>query len=50
MAFDIILYQNMSEKNKLDKDIQFPLTITGTLKNDCSISAFSFSVADIFTR
>ena len=37
MAFDIILYQNMSEKNKLDKDIQFPLTITGTLKNDCSI-------------
>lgn len=33
----MILYQNLSEKNKINKDIQFPLTITGTLKNDCSI-------------
>ena len=37
MSFNLILYQNLSEKNKIDKDIQFPLTITGTLKNESSI-------------
>lgn len=37
MSFNLILYQNLSEKNKMDKDIQFPLTITGTLKNESSI-------------
>lgn len=36
---DIILYDNQSEKNKLDKLLITPNTITGTLKQECSISS-----------
>lgn len=35
----LILYQNKSEYNKIDKDIVTVTTLTGTLKNSCSILA-----------
>ena len=36
---EIILYSNQSEKNKLDKLLITPNTLTGTLKQECSISS-----------
>lgn len=35
----LILYQNKSEYNKLDKELVEILNLTGTLKNSCSILA-----------
>lgn len=37
MAFQVLLQTNISEKNKLDKDLTTISTISGTLKNDTSI-------------
>lgn len=37
MSFNIVLYQNMSERNKLNKNILYPNTLTGNLRNATSI-------------
>lgn len=37
MAFDIVLYKNYSENNKLDKLISDAYTITGVLRDNSSI-------------
>lgn len=37
MAFDIILQTNLSESNKIDKTVTDIATVTGTLRQECSI-------------
>lgn len=37
MAFDIILQKNKSEMNKLTKEIENIMTVSGTLKSDTSV-------------
>lgn len=36
--FNILLYQNISEKNRMDKDLNPPVTFTGDLKENSSIT------------
>lgn len=43
---EIILYGNQSEKNKLNKLLITPYTLTGTLKQECSISNPVFMIND----
>ena len=43
---DIVLYDNQSEKNKLDKTLITPYTLTGTLRQECSISNPVFMIED----
>lgn len=45
MAFDILIQQNASERNKVDKDITTLATITGTLRQETSIIDPVFIVA-----
>ena len=45
MAFDILIQQNQSEKNKIDKDVTTLATITGTLRQETSIIDPVFIVA-----
>ena len=45
MAFDILIQQNQSEKNKVDKDVTTLATITGTLRQETSIIDPVFIVA-----
>ena len=45
MAFDILIQQNQSEKNKVDKDVTTMATITGTLRQETSIIDPVFIVA-----
>ncbi len=37
MAFDVVFYNNISDKNKINKDITATITATGTLKEGSSI-------------
>lgn len=37
MAFEIVFYNNTSQKNRLDKDLTQVVTMTGALRNACSI-------------
>jgi hypothetical protein len=37
MAFSIIIQQNMSERNKVDKDINDVMAVSGTLKMETSV-------------
>lgn len=37
MAFEIVFYNNSSQKNRLDKDLAQVVTMTGALRNTCSI-------------
>lgn len=37
MAFNFVLQRNMSDKNHLDKSLTTLATVSGELKNDCSI-------------
>ena len=43
---EITLYTNQSEKNKLDKLLITPYTLTGTLKQECSILNPVFMIED----
>lgn len=45
MAFDILIQQNQSEKNKVDKNVTTVATITGTLRQETSIIDPVFIVA-----
>lgn len=45
MAFDILIQQNQSEKNKVDKDVTTLATITGTLRQETSIIDPVFIIA-----
>ena len=45
MAFDILIQQNQSEKNKVDKDVTTLATITGALRQETSIIDPVFIVA-----
>lgn len=37
MSFNVQFYINSSENNRLTKDIALQTTLTGTLKNECSV-------------
>ena len=45
MAFTIVLQRNNSENNRLDKSVSDLLTLTGTLRSECSIIDPTFQVA-----
>lgn len=45
MAFDIVVYTNNSEKNRVDKDLALVDTLTGTLRQETSIIDPVFLVA-----
>ena len=37
MSFNVVLYTNNSEQIKVDKDLTLIATVTGSLREECSI-------------